>query len=74
MSLSYIQLVYNADGEMLIPIVIHDGSMSDALCEHYGGKVGFIETDDGQMNYETLGGCLQHIYEYVNVNKRQSLK
>ena len=64
MSHFVMQIVYNAEGELLNAIVVHDGAISDSLHHHYSGKVGFIKTPDGQLNYDCLGGCLQHIYEY----------
>ena len=48
---------------MLNGIIVYDGAISDSLHHHYTGKIGFIQTDDGKMNYDCLGGCLQHIYE-----------
>ena len=59
----FMQIVYTAEGELLNTIVVHDGAISDSLHHHYSGKVGFIKTADGQLNYDCLGGCLQHIYE-----------
>ena len=53
-----------ADGESLMPIIVHNGCISPNLQQLYGEKLGFVETSDGLPNFNSAGGCLLNIYEY----------
>ena len=57
------QATWNVNGDMLAPIVVHSRDLSDKLREHYLGRVGFVQTDDGKFNYNAIGGGFTSIIE-----------
>ena len=61
----YTQVAYNAYGDKLHPVVLHSGNISDNLRHHFDGKLGFVETDDGQIEYDAVGVAFVSIFELV---------
>ena len=55
--------MHNGAGDKLTPVVVHNGSISQMLLDMYCGRMCFVETPDGTLNYNCLGGCLMNIFE-----------
>ena len=51
-----LQMTYNVDGEMLLPFVTHKGSLPDAVTTFFKGKLHLFQTDDGNLDCNSL--CL----------------
>ena len=63
LSTKYFQAAYNGDSEILQPVVLHNGEISDHLQEHYGDRLSFVQTPDGQINYDSILGCVQNVFQ-----------
>ena len=61
------QVIYNAFGEVLMPVVIHNGCISETLHCHFQDRLGFMENESICLDYNTLGGCMQLVYESVQI-------
>ena len=44
------QIVYNAEGEHFIPVVVHRGHVVNAVQKFYEKNIIFFKTDDGYFN------------------------
>ena len=58
-----IQFSYNLNEESLPPAVVHDGRITDTVQERYEGRLAFVETEDGNIDYNTIGQCFMNIYK-----------
>ena len=57
--------MYDADGHILRLFLIHNGSIDAATQQTYGNKFGFIQTNDGQINYDCIDEAIRTVYLYV---------
>ena len=57
---------YNGDGEILKPIVIHNGKIQDKVQDYFDPNIGFVDTLDGKLNYDATLRVLEHIEVSVN--------
>ena len=48
------QIVYNAEGEMLIPFVPHKPDLQDVLIKQFEKQINFFATDDGNLDRNCL--------------------
>ena len=46
-------------------MVVHNGTLTDSLKQRYQGKLGFVQSQDGLVNYESIMEAVLNLYEYV---------
>ena len=55
LELNAFQMTYNAEGEMLLPIVIHKlGEMTQAVIDYFHGKVQFVASQEGTLDRNSV--------------------
>ena len=59
------QLTVNAHGDNLAPVIVHNGCITDSLLERYKGKLGFVESADGNVNFQAVMEATLNLYECV---------
>ena len=47
-------MIYNAEGEILLPFVTYKSALPDAVLKYFDKKITFFETDDGKMDGNAL--------------------
>ena len=52
--LFFFQMIYNAQGEIIIPFLPHKGNMPEPIKKHFVNKIFFFQTDDGLVDKTTL--------------------
>ena len=64
-------MIYNAEGELLHPFVVHKGDIPKGVQEYFKDEIGFAETIDGDLNQTTLMNICQYIerFECIFNNK-----
>ena len=48
------QIAYNAEGDMLIPFVLHKPDFQQVLIRHFEKEINFFATDDGNLDRNCL--------------------
>ena len=63
--------MYNAEGELLIPFVIHKHrQIPEVLSKHFFRKVQFFPTEDGKLDHNCLCIAIHVIQLYVHFKLR----
>ena len=60
---NFIKVGYNAEGESLMPLVVHNGCVSDYLLGVYTNKLCFFQNKDGEIDFDCIGTMLNNIYK-----------
>ena len=47
-------MIYNAEGELLRPIIVHDGSVSGFCQVNYGDILKFVQNKEGKIDPEVV--------------------
>ena len=58
-------MIYNAEGELFKPLVIHHGQISGYCDVNYGDIVEFVETSDGDVDRSVTYCVWQTVRRYV---------
>ena len=51
-------MTYNGNGDVLALIFIHKGEIGDIVSDYFKPRISCINTTDGQLNYNVIGGVL----------------
>ena len=60
------QIPYNGNGEVITPVLVHSGEMSDKVIENFYSTIQFVHTRNGGLNYDVPVKVLEYIQSYVN--------
>ena len=47
-------MIYNAEGEIIIPFIPHKGNMPESIKKYFKDQVFFFQTDDGLVDKTIL--------------------
>ena len=47
-----LKIIYNGNGDVLPPIIIHGGEIKEKVQKNYEPKLAFVQTRQGQVNYD----------------------
>ena len=64
-NVSKLQAAYTAAGQILRFILIHGGELMEGFQQAYVQTLGFIQTHDGDANYDTITSLLKEVYRYM---------
>ena len=59
--------MYDADGRILRVFVIHNGCIDINLQKAYSDKFGFVQTQDGCIDYKCMDEAMKKVYMYVSM-------
>ena len=57
-------MIYNADGEILRPIIVHGGNVSGYCQVNYGDMFTFVKSKDGQIDREVVWSVWHAVRRY----------
>ena len=60
----FTQAAYTAEGQVIKAVLIHGGEVEGSLQDTYINRIGFIESDDGDLSYDSVGMIVQEVYRY----------
>ena len=58
-------MIYNAEGDILKPVILHDGQATPFIQAHYAKGFSFFQTPDGMLNRSGLCVAYDVIYKWV---------
>ena len=58
-------MIYNAEGELFRPIVIHSGDVSGFCQVNYGDILQFVQTVDGKVDRQVVDTVLTTVSRYA---------
>ena len=59
------QMIYNADGVLFTPIVVHSGNMSGFCQVNYCDTMAFIESTDGNVDRDVVWEVYRTVRRYL---------
>ena len=65
-SFAFLQMLYDADGNILPPVILHNNSIPDDILELYDNYIHFYENPDGNMDSVTLEKMILLLSSYVH--------
>ena len=55
------QLPYNANGDILQPVICHKGEITDLVQKNFEGRMTFVQTKDGCFDYDAILKLLETV-------------
>ena len=47
-------MIYNAEGQVMCPCIVHSGKVRDAVQRYFGASMWFVLTQDGELSQDAL--------------------
>ena len=58
-------MCYNGNGDVLEPVIIHNGQITDKVEQNFEHAITFVHTRNAQLNYDTSVKILELIEGYL---------